>query len=128
MGYTLPQKLKELQRFSVQLSSGTDSHSASTARDKYVVPAGRTQVLRTYLIELSKLQDASVGEETVLQIEFPTSTPQNTENSSNSFSAESTPLHKSDQIRACEQSSKSRRKFSKRIRPESPEDGSSGSE
>ena len=69
---------KNYKRFSVQLSSGTDSHTAGTARDKYVAPADRTEVLRTYLSELSKLQDSSVGEETVFQIKFPTSTPQNT--------------------------------------------------
>ena len=103
-------------------------HSASTARDKYVVPADKTEVLRTYLSELSKLQDSSVGEETVFQIEFSTSNPQNTKKSSNSLSAESTPLHKIDQNKGCEQSPKSRRNISKRIRPESAEDGSSGSE
>ena len=64
-------------------------HSANTARDKYVIPVDETEVLRTYLSELSKLQDSSVGEERVFQIEFPTSTPQETKKSSNSFSAES---------------------------------------
>ena len=63
----------------------------------------------------------------MFQIEFPTITPQNTNNSSNSPSKESTPLHKIDQIKTCEQSSKSRRKIWKRKRPESAEDGSSGS-
>ena len=63
----------------------------------------------------------------MFQIEFPTSTPRNTKNSSNSLSEESTPLHKIDQIKTCEQSSRSRRNISKRKRPESVEDGSSGS-
>ena len=63
----------------------------------------------------------------MFQIEFPTSTPQETKNSSNSLSEESTPLHKNHQIKTCEQSSRSRRNISKRKTPEPEEDGSSGS-
>ena len=51
--------------------------SASTARDKYVVPADKSEALNTYLKEFSKMQDSTDDGEVTFNFQDQTSTPKN---------------------------------------------------